>query len=239
MMAPDIGREAEQAITLIKSFSLELNEYSPESQVLYWLNKYRAAWIRDAIIEAVYQGRYKIVSVQHILAIWQRRGQPVRHFTSGFEQVIAAQLGTPLHLSTPTAASQPVTTSEPLVTGGLSDSYDVYLSSPMPTAPSPAVSRIMADSSIISRTDDSDLSIEAFPVEAVDTLVEVYQASGTPLSSTYVTSHQSNPANFKRLSFEVSSLNKNTLPAQSDYAPPVTSAPIQPFRPTARPKRYA
>ncbi|MEL7506759.1 MAG: hypothetical protein AAFN42_05445 [Cyanobacteria bacterium J06554_1] len=239
MMALDIGREAEQAITLIKSFSLELDEYSPESQVLYWLNKYRAPWIRDAIIEAVYQGRYKIVSVQHILAIWQRRGQPVRHFTSGFEQVIAAQLGAPLHLSTHMAASQSVATYEPIGTGDTPGNNDSDLS-PMPTAPSPAVSRIMSDASIISRTDNSDLSIEAFPVDAVDTLVEVYQASGPHLAPNHVTTpHQSKPSNFERLSFEVSSLKENTLPAHSDYGPPVTSAPIQPFRPTARPKRYA
>lgn len=238
MMALDIGREAEQAITLIKSFSLELNEYSPESQVLYWLNKYRAPWIRDAIIEAIYQGRYKIVSVQHILTIWQRRGQPVRHFTSGFEQVMAAQLGAPLHLSTHMATSQSVAISEPMGTGGMPDNHDIE-PSPMPTAPSPAVSRIMSDSSIISRADDSDLSIEAFPVEAVDTLVEVYQASGPHVSPAYASSHQSKPSRFKRLSFEVSSFNEDTLPARSDYAPPVTSAPIQPFRPTARSKRYA
>ena len=106
MTALDIGREARQAITLITSFSLELNAYSPESQVLYWLNHYKAAWIRDAVIEAIYQGRYKIISVQHILAIWQRRGQPVRHFTTGFEQVIASHLGAPIHLPT-NLASQP------------------------------------------------------------------------------------------------------------------------------------
>ena len=92
MVAPELAREAQQAITLIKAFSLELNQYSPESQVLCWLNQHRAAWIRDAIIEAVYQGRYKVISVQHILLIWQRRGQPVRHFTSGFEQVIDSSI---------------------------------------------------------------------------------------------------------------------------------------------------
>ena len=237
-MALDIGREAEQAITLIKSFSLELEDYSPESQVLSWLNKYRAPWIRDAIIEAVYQGRYKVVSVQHILAIWQRRGQPVRHFTSGFEQVIAAQLGAPLHLSTHIAASQTVDTSEVMGTGSALDNYNIYLSS-LPSAPSPTVSRIMSDSSVISRTDNSNLSIEAFPVAGVDTLVEVYQASGPHVTPTHTTTNQSESSNFNRLRFEPPSFNGNTLPAYPDYVPPAASAPIQPFRPTARPKRYA
>lgn len=174
MMAPDIAREARQAITLIKSFSLELDAYSPESQVLYWLNTYRAAWIRDAIIEAVYQGRYKIISVKHILAIWQRRGQPVRHFTSGFEQVMAKQLGGPLHLPA-SLAPQP--------TGPTFFSMDKPDDDNF--APSPMSSSVIASSTAgpLSHDRYSSLSIEAFPVASVDTLVAVYQASTPPTSA--------------------------------------------------------
>ncbi|MBE9065188.1 hypothetical protein IQ260_00795 [Leptolyngbya cf. ectocarpi LEGE 11479] len=170
MMAPDIAREARQAITLIKSFSLELDTYSPESQVLYWLNTYRAAWIRDAIIEAVYQGRYKIISVKHILSIWQRRGQPVRHFTSGFEQVIAKQLGSPLHMSA-SLVSQPI---GPTFSPMNKPDGDDFAPSPMSSS---VVVSPTAASSVLSYDHYLSLSIEAFPVESVDTLVEVYQAS--------------------------------------------------------------
>ncbi|MBT9314253.1 hypothetical protein [Leptothoe spongobia] len=236
MMPLNIEREAQQAITLIKSFSLELHTYGPESQVLYWLNQYRAPWIRDAIIEAVYQGRYKIISVQHILSIWERRGQPVRHFTSGFEQIIASHLGAPIHLP-PNIASQPKDTAASFslqktasqfipMTGGLSDS-NVKIDK-------------WEETSSFSRTDYSGLAIEAFPVKDVDTLVEVYQADMPDSDATYETALMSQAPTFNSLSFslaQTSTTPDSYTPAQSKvYASPATSAPIQPFRPKPRNK---
>lgn len=222
MMAPDIAREARQAITLIKSFSLELDAYSPESQVLYWLNTYRAAWIRDAIIEAVYQGRYKIISVKHILSIWQRRGQPVRHFTSGFEQVIAKQLGGPLHLPA-SFASQPtgparVPTDEP---------DDDFAPSPMSSS---VIASPTAELSVLNYDHYPSLSIEAFPVESVNTLVEVYQASPLPITPSYKTSRLAESSRLHGLR------STETRAAEGLGG---SSAPIQPFRPMARQQMYA
>lgn len=237
MMAPDIAREARQAITLIKSFSLELDQYSPESQVLYWLNSYRALWIRDAIIEAVYQGRYKIISVQHILSIWQRRGQPVCHFTSGFEQVIAKQLGSPLHLS---IAPQPGIQSHtpPVAPDRIEPDrieLDRYVFAPSPMSSSvistsPPVAPSVVEPSVLSRADYPGLSIKAFPVAAADTLVEVYQSR---------TGH-SNPADTAATpTVEESSANEAQLVPYSDYVRPGESAPIQPFRPMPHHRTYA
>ncbi|MEA5462969.1 hypothetical protein [Leptothoe sp. PORK10 BA2] len=229
MVALDIGQEAQQAITLIKSFSLELDEYGPESQVLYWLSKYRAAWIRDAIIEAIYQGRYKIISVQHILSIWQRRGQPLRHFTSGFEQALITQHGVTSHLS---KSLSPIAIElQPGGASGTMDDQDV-LSWSMTTAPSPAVTKIMAESSVLSRTDDSDWSIEAFPVAAFDTLVAVYQASGAG----YAMAQPIEPSDFQGLRFELPSEPGDIL--DPNHGPTIASVPIQPFRPRPR-KHYA
>ena len=233
MVALDIAQEAQQAITLIKSFSLDLDEYGPESQVLYWLNKYRAPWIRDAIIEAIYQGRYKIISVQHILTIWQRRGQPLRHFTSGFEQALITQLGVPSQLSTSMPSHAMATQS--MGPRGTVDSDDGTPWS-APPGPNPKVSKIMAESSVISRTGDSNFSIEAFPVAAVDTLVAVYQANGAGFGSGYGAPEQTEPSSFQGLKFEVSSVD-GTLSPGSDHGLAISSVPIQPFRPRPR-KRY-
>lgn len=229
MVALDIAQEAQQAITLIKSFSLDLDEYGPESQVLYWLNKYRAAWIRDAIIEAIYQGRYKIISVQHILTIWQRRGQPLRHFTSGFEQALITQLTPHLSTSIPPLVSQSVSSSGPL-----NDADAASWS--MPIVPNPKVSKIMVESSVISRTDDSNLSIEAFPVAAVDTLVAVYQANGAGLDAGVL--QPVAPSTFQGLKFEMPSVTGDTsLSSHADHGLAISSVPIQPFKPRPR-KRY-
>lgn len=234
MMAPDIAREARQAITLIKSFSLELDQYSPESQVLFWLNTYRASWIRDAIIEAVYQGRYKVISVEHILSIWKRRGQPVCHFTSGFEQVIASHLGAPIHLSARTKAPdlyQSIDEFENDVADYTESSY---------VDPSISVFAVGADeSSVLSRMDHSSLSIEAFPVEAVDTLVEVYQANNAArqtrvrVKENLVALKDSQLEPVTNMPFKELNSDRFHFISYSEYVRP-ESMPIRPFSPTPR-----
>jgi hypothetical protein len=88
-----IAQEAQQAVNLLKGYSFDVGWHSVEGVVLNWIDTYRATWVRDAVIEALYQGRYKAVSVQQILVMWQRRGQPIKHFTAEFEQVICRQIG--------------------------------------------------------------------------------------------------------------------------------------------------
>lgn len=53
-----------------------------------WLRTHPLAWVRLALIEALYQGRYKSVSVEYLLQRWQRRGQPVYHFSREFERLV-------------------------------------------------------------------------------------------------------------------------------------------------------
>jgi len=98
-MQPSLAQEARQAILLLTEYSFELGQQAPTAQVLEWLEMHRPSWIRDAVVEALYQGRYKAISVQQILALWQRREQPVRHFTKEFERAIAQPLGLQLTAS--------------------------------------------------------------------------------------------------------------------------------------------
>jgi len=73
---------------LLKYYGFELADQTPEQIIERWEQQYDPDWFLPAILESLYQGRYKAVSVEHILISWQRRGKKVYHFTSDFERLI-------------------------------------------------------------------------------------------------------------------------------------------------------
>lgn len=85
--------EAQQAATLMEGYRFELGYHDARQWVSLWLAFYRPSWIRDAVVEALYQGRYKSVSVRQILELWNRRGQPIRHVTYEFEAAVCREFG--------------------------------------------------------------------------------------------------------------------------------------------------
>ena len=86
-----------QARSLIDSYAFDLGRDDAEKLLKYWLDLYHANWIRLATIEALYLGRYKAISIEHILNVWLRLGTPNPHFTYEFERLICRKL--PKHLS--------------------------------------------------------------------------------------------------------------------------------------------
>jgi hypothetical protein len=86
-----------QAHSLINSYAFDLGGDNAEKLLKYWLDFYHASWIRLATIEALYLGRYKAISIEHILSVWLRLGNPNPHFTYEFERLICRKL--PKHLS--------------------------------------------------------------------------------------------------------------------------------------------
>lgn len=82
---------AGHAIALLSNYSFDLGHYTPEELVSYWASTYPLNWVRLAVIESLYQGRYKAVSVEQILAFWQRRGRPLYHFGNDFERIICSR----------------------------------------------------------------------------------------------------------------------------------------------------
>lgn len=80
------------AVALLNHYKFELRGYTAPELVNLWLRNYQANWVRLGVIEALYQGRYKAVSVEQILAVWARRGQPVFRFTHEFERLISRKL---------------------------------------------------------------------------------------------------------------------------------------------------
>jgi hypothetical protein len=79
---------AAYAEVLLVHYSFELAGYKAEELIGQWLKNYSASWVRLAVIEALYQGRYKSISVEQILAVWSRRGRALYHFNHEFERLI-------------------------------------------------------------------------------------------------------------------------------------------------------
>ncbi|EAW34453.1 hypothetical protein [Lyngbya sp. PCC 8106] len=88
-VSPDHGAIA---AALLTHYSFDLGDYSSEERVEEWGDNYEYYWIYFAVIEALYQGRYKSISVAQILSIWLRRGKPIYHFNWEFEQLICKNL---------------------------------------------------------------------------------------------------------------------------------------------------
>jgi len=82
---------ANLAIALLINYSFDLSGYSANELVERWQMQYPLNWLHLAVIEALYQGRYKGVSVQQILVFWQRRDQATYHFNMEFERMICSK----------------------------------------------------------------------------------------------------------------------------------------------------
>ncbi|MBE9140627.1 hypothetical protein IQ254_26075 [Nodosilinea sp. LEGE 07088] len=91
MSHPNQSSDVESVYQLLDSYSFDINDYSTDTVIASWLEQYGSVWVSHAITEALYQGRYKIVSIDHILQLWQRRGSPIRHFNREFESIILGQ----------------------------------------------------------------------------------------------------------------------------------------------------
>lgn len=81
-----------QIANLLSRYGFDLRGYRPEELIEQWQPLYPILWIRLAVVEALYQGRYKVISVEHILDLWLRRGQPTFHFNLEFERLICHNL---------------------------------------------------------------------------------------------------------------------------------------------------
>lgn len=83
-------RDIDHAQQLLEEYCFDLSGFRAGELVAIWQERLDAepSWIRAAVIEALYQGRYKAFSVEQILQGWKRRGHPIRHFNSEFERII-------------------------------------------------------------------------------------------------------------------------------------------------------
>jgi hypothetical protein len=83
-----LAAPAELAAKLLTHYSFDLNGSNASELVCSWQSQYPTHWLHLAVIEALYQGRYKAISVQQILTFWQRKGGTTYHFNMEFERMI-------------------------------------------------------------------------------------------------------------------------------------------------------
>jgi hypothetical protein len=93
-------RDAE---ALLQHYSFDLSNRPLQIVLAEWQSRFSGAWIRLAVIEALYLGRYKAVSVEQILRQWGRRDNPVTHFGYEFEHLVCDRI--PKNLSSPQSES--------------------------------------------------------------------------------------------------------------------------------------
>lgn len=101
MATTDRYQNSDQVRSLLERY-FDLGSWEIEPVLSDWLQRFEVAWIHSAVVEALYQGRYKLVSVNQILSLWSRRGGPVRHYSREFESIISGQ---PLLFSPPKEAA--------------------------------------------------------------------------------------------------------------------------------------
>ncbi len=81
-----------QTLELLSHYGFDLRGYSAIDLLAHWLENYRADWVRLAVIEALYRGRYKAVSIEQILNFWTRRSKASYQFNHDFERLICRNL---------------------------------------------------------------------------------------------------------------------------------------------------
>lgn len=91
MLSTESEISAKLAAALLTHYSFDLSGYTARDLINRWQTQYPADWLHLAVIEALYQGRYKAISVQQILLFWQRRGQVIYHFNMEFERLICSK----------------------------------------------------------------------------------------------------------------------------------------------------
>ncbi|MFN5516546.1 MAG: hypothetical protein ACK5CA_17885 [Cyanobacteriota bacterium] len=108
-MTPSSPIQTEQILELLQRYRFDLKGHPPLALLEGWRAQFPSDWIPLAVIEALYQGRYKAISVEHLLARWQERGQPAVHFNPDFERLVAEKLPAPVCSGEPEPVAEPET----------------------------------------------------------------------------------------------------------------------------------
>jgi hypothetical protein len=151
------------AFSLLSYYSPEPERYpQPWTKVKLldrWQRIYPTQWICWALIESIYQGRYKTYCVEQILALWLRRGEPLYHFNPEFEAMICHKVPQRVESSPvrdkQAALPSPVAVEESVIPSALSEESSEHLSesAPLDDTAEPLISESIAQEREVDWTD--------------------------------------------------------------------------------------
>ncbi|MEM1369678.1 MAG: hypothetical protein AAGG02_17020 [Cyanobacteria bacterium P01_H01_bin.15] len=88
MTYPAFESSLAQPAILLSRYSFDLGGEKLPALLNRWQAEYTLEWVRLAIIEALYLGRYKVISVENILHMWRSRSETKVHFNHDFERFV-------------------------------------------------------------------------------------------------------------------------------------------------------
>ncbi|MCS6782974.1 MAG: hypothetical protein RMI89_04875 [Gloeomargarita sp. SKYBB_i_bin120] len=84
-----IARAVAEVVPLLVRYRYEADEAQATARVETWAKTYPVEWLRPAVVETLYQARYKSISVEQVLNLWQRQGRPHPHYSGDFERLVS------------------------------------------------------------------------------------------------------------------------------------------------------
>jgi len=81
----------EIVIALLQHYSFDLGGYTINDLTRTW-GGFKPEWVRQAVIESLFQGRYKAVSVTQILQLWERKGEANYRYNHEFERLVCGDV---------------------------------------------------------------------------------------------------------------------------------------------------
>ncbi|MCS7226281.1 MAG: hypothetical protein NZ821_04735 [Gloeomargarita sp. SKYB31] len=103
-----IPRVVAEVVPLLVRYRYESDEVQAAARVEAWAKTYPVEWLRPAVVETLYQARYKSVSVEQVLNLWQRQGRPHPHYSGDFERLVSRPSPTLPRSPTPRVVQRPL-----------------------------------------------------------------------------------------------------------------------------------
>jgi hypothetical protein len=85
-----IGQDTD-APAVLRAYGFEMDESRLVQTLADWEEHYGREWLMLALVEALHQGRYKLMSIGQILVCWTRRGEPRISFDRDFQRMVLAE----------------------------------------------------------------------------------------------------------------------------------------------------